>query len=39
MALLERTCVDEEEAEWLWKEQDDLLQTIEGFRMERDLAH
>ena len=39
MALLERTRVDEAEAERLRKEWDDLLQTIEGFRMERDLAH
>ena len=39
MALLERTRVDEAEAERLRKEWDNLLQTIEGFRMERDLAH
>ena len=38
MALLERTHMDEVEAEWLWTELDDLLKTIEGFRMEHDLA-
>ena len=39
MALLERTHVDEAEVELLWKEWDDLLQTVEGFCMEHDLAH
>ena len=38
MALLERMHEDKAEAERLWKEWDDLLQTIEGFRTERDLA-
>ena len=39
MALLERTHVEEVEAELLRKEWDDLLQTVEGFCMEHDLAH
>ena len=39
VALLQRMHMDEAEAEQLQKEQDDLLQTIQGFRMERDLAH
>ena len=39
MALLERMRVDEAEAKWLRKEWDDLLQTVEGFCMEHDLAH
>ena len=38
VALLERTHMDEAEAERLRKERDDLLQTIEGFHMEHDLA-
>ena len=38
VALLERTHVDEAEAKRLRKERDDLLQTLEGFRMECDLA-
>ena len=38
MALLERTRVDEAKVERLQKEQDDPLQTIEVFRMERDLS-
>ena len=38
VALLERTHMDEVEAEWLWTELDDLLKTIEGFHMEHDLA-
>ena len=39
VALLERTHMDEVEGEWLWTELDDLLKTIEGFRMEHNLAH
>ena len=39
VALLERTRVDEAEDEWLRKERDDLLQTVEGFCMECELAH
>ena len=39
MALLERMHEDKAEAERLWKEWDDLLQTIEGFHTELDLAH
>ena len=38
MALLERMRMDEAKAEQLRKEWDDLFQTIEGFRMEHDLA-
>ena len=38
VALLERTRVDEAKVERLQKEQDDPLQTIEVFRMERDLS-
>ena len=38
MDLLERTCVDEAEVERLRKKWDDMLQTIEGFRTEHDLA-
>ena len=39
VALLERTHVDEAEAERLLKERDDLLQTVQEFCMERDQAH
>ena len=38
VALLERTRVDEAEAERLWKEWDDLLQTLEGFCTVCDLC-
>ena len=37
--LVESTRTDAMEIKWLWKECDDLLQAIEGFRTERDLAH
>ena len=39
VALLERTRVDEAEAERLLKEREDLLQTVQEFCMERDQAH
>ena len=39
VALLERTHMDEVEGEWLWTELDDLLETIEGFCMEHNLAY
>ena len=39
MALLERTHVDEVDTKLLQKAPDDLLQIVEGFDMEHDLAH
>ena len=39
MVLIERARMDAAEAEWLWKERDDLLWAVEGLRMECDLAH
>ena len=39
MALIKRAHTYTMEAERLWKEWDDLLQAVEGLRMERDLAH
>ena len=38
MALIERAYMDIVEAEWLWKEQDELHQGIEGLRTEHDVS-
>ena len=36
--LVKNMHIDAVEIEWQWKERDDLLQAIEGFRTEHDLA-
>jgi hypothetical protein len=39
MALAERACLDNAKFEWLQKEWDHLLWTVEGLHRERDVAH